>query len=65
MDFKKMTDRAKDLVKDRGGTDSLKEDAAELKDIATGKGSLTDKAKDAAEALKDPGKPGPGSGQSR
>jgi hypothetical protein len=55
VDFKKLSDRAKDLVEKRGGTDSLKEDAAELKEIATGKGSLSDKAKAAAAAIKDPG----------
>jgi hypothetical protein len=58
VDFKKLSDRAKALVERRGGTDSLKEDAAELKDIATGKGSLSDKAKAAAEALKEPGASG-------
>jgi hypothetical protein len=63
MDFKKLTDRAKDLVEKRGGTDSLKEDATELKGIANGEGSLADKAKAAAAALKDPGSDGdaPGS----
>jgi hypothetical protein len=55
VDFKKLGDRAKDLVEKRGGTESLKQDAAELKEIATGKGSLSDKAKAAAAALKDPG----------
>ena len=34
--------------------DSLKEDAEELKDIATGDGSLVDKAKEAAEASRIP-----------
>ena len=58
VDFKKLGDRAKDLVDKRGGTDSLKEDAAELKGIANGKGSLADKAKAAAAALKDPGSKG-------
>jgi hypothetical protein len=58
VDFKRLSDRAKDLVQRRGGTDSLKEDAAELKDIATGKGSVTDKAKAAAAAIKDPGRAG-------
>ena len=58
MDFKKLSDKAKDLVEKRGGTDSLKEDAGELKEIATGKGSLSDKAKAAAAALKDPGAKG-------
>ena len=55
MDFKRLTSRAKDLVEKRGGTDSLKQDAEELKRIAKGQGSLTDKAKAAAAALKDPG----------
>ena len=55
MDFRKLTDKAKDLVDKRGGTDSLKEDAEELKSIASGKGSLSDKAKAAAAAIKEPG----------
>jgi hypothetical protein len=58
MDFKKLTNRAKDLVEKRGGTDALKEDLSELKDIAKGQGSVKDKAKAAAGALKDPGKQG-------
>lgn len=60
MDLKKMADTAKKAVDRRGGTDSLREDAEELKDIATGEGSLTDKAKAAADALKEPGAPGSG-----
>jgi hypothetical protein len=59
VDLKKLTDKAKDLVDKRGGTDSLKEDAAELKDIVGRDDSLVDKAKEAAEALKDPGAEGP------
>ena len=55
MDFKKLADRAKQTVDKRGGTESLKEDAAELKDIATGKGSMKDKGMDAAKAIKEPG----------
>ncbi len=43
------------MVDDRGGVDSLKEDAQELADIAKGKGSLSDKAKEAAAAVKQPG----------
>ena len=58
MDLGKLADEAKKLVDERGGMDSLTEDAEELKDIATGNGSLVDKAKDAAEAVKDPGAPG-------
>ncbi len=55
MDFKKMFDKGKKMVDDRGGVDSLKEDAKELADIAKAKGSLTDKAKEAAAAVKEPG----------
>jgi hypothetical protein len=55
MDFKKLFDKGKKMVDDRGGVDSLKEDAQELADIAKGKGSLTDKAKEAAAAVKEPG----------
>ena len=58
MDFKKLADKAKKVVDDRGGVDSLKEDAEELTGIAKGKGSLTDKTKDAASAIKDPGAKG-------
>jgi hypothetical protein len=55
MDLRRIADKAKELVDRRGGTDSLKEDAAELKDIAGGRGSAADKAKEAFEAIKDPG----------
>ena len=58
VNFRRLADQAKKIVDKRGGTDALKEDAEELKDIATGKGSVKDKAKGAAEAIKDPGKPG-------
>ena len=47
------------LIDKRGGTDALKADAEELKNIATGPGSASDKAKRAADALKDPGAKGP------
>jgi hypothetical protein len=55
MDLDGIVNKAKQMVDERGGTDALKGDAEELKDIATGGGSLTDKAKEAAEALKEPG----------
>lgn len=58
MKFKSLFDKAKKTVDDRGGVQSLKEDAEELKQVATGKGSLSDKAKGAAAAIKDPGAPG-------
>jgi hypothetical protein len=60
MDLGKLADKAKSLVTKRGGTDSLKKDAEELKDIAGGSGSVTDKAHAAADAVRDPGAPGDG-----
>ena len=59
MDFKSLQRKAKQLIDRRGGTDSVKADAEELKDIAKGPGSVTDKAKRAGDALKDPGAKGP------
>ena len=58
INFKRLSDQAKKVVDKRGGMDSLKEDAEELRDIAKGKGSLSDKAKAAGEAVKDPGAKG-------
>jgi hypothetical protein len=60
VNFRRLADQAKKVVDKRGGTDAAKEDAEELKDIATGKGSLKDKARAAGEAIKEPGKPGEG-----
>jgi hypothetical protein len=59
VNLRRLTDQAKKIVEKRGGTDALKEDADELKDIAKGKGGLKDKAKAAGKALKDPGAEGP------
>jgi hypothetical protein len=58
MRFNDLMNKAKKVVDQRGGTEALKQDAEELKNIARGKGSAQDKAKRAAEALKDPGAPG-------
>jgi len=55
---KNLFGKAKREVDKRGGTDSLKEDAEELKKIAKGEGSVTDKAKAATDAVKDPGAKG-------
>jgi hypothetical protein len=55
MDLKSLFNKGKKIVDDRGGVDSLKEDAEELAGIAKGKGSLSDKAKEAAAAVKEPG----------
>lgn len=59
MNLKGLQRKAKQLIDKRGGTDSLREDAEELKDIAKSPGSFADKAKRAADALKDPGAKGP------
>jgi hypothetical protein len=58
VNLKRLADQAKRIVDKRGGTDALKEDAEELKDIARGEGSLKDKAKAATDAVKEPGAPG-------
>ena len=58
VNLRRLTDQAKKIVNQRGGTGALKEDADELKDIAKGQGSLKAKAKAAGEAIKDPGAPG-------
>ena len=58
VNFRRIADQAKKIVDKRGGKDSVKEDAEELKDIARGEGSMKDKAKAAGEAIKEPGKPG-------
>jgi hypothetical protein len=55
MDFKKLANKAKETIDKRGGVESLKGDAEELKKVAQGKGSLSDKAKAAAKAIKEPG----------
>ena len=55
-----LADKAREMFSKRGGTDAAKEDLQELKDIQAGEGSLSDKAKAAVDALKDPGANGPG-----
>lgn len=57
MKLKRLFDKAKKTVDERGGVESLKADAKELKEVATGKGSIADKAKGAAAAIKEPGAP--------
>ena len=56
--LKRMADQAKKVIDKRGGTGALKDDADELKEIAKGEGSLKEKAKSAARAIKDPGAAG-------
>jgi hypothetical protein len=58
VNLRRLTDRAKDAVEKRGGTDALKDDMQELRTIAKSKGSLKEKAQAAKDALKDPGQRG-------
>ena len=69
MDIKEIVGKAKGFVEEHGDdikkgwkelAPGLKDDVAELKSIAKGEGSLTDKAKAAVEAIKDAGKPDAG-----
>lgn len=53
VNFKKLADRAKDVVDKQGGTDALKDRAGRMKAAAAGQGSITDKAKAAASAAKE------------
>lgn len=57
-----LIDKAKSIFTQRGGAQAAKEDAEELKDVAQGPGSTTEKGKAAFEAIKDPGAPGDGAG---
>ena len=55
MNWKAMADKAKQVFQQRGGATAAKEDAEELQNIAQGQGSVADKAKQAAEAIREPG----------
>lgn len=59
MKFNRIADMAKKQLDKRGGMDSLKGDLQEVQEIAKGRGSLKDKAKAAADAVKAPGKATP------
>jgi hypothetical protein len=55
MNWKAMADKAKQTFQQRGGSKAAKEDAEELRNIAHGQGSITDKAKQAEAAIREPG----------
>jgi len=57
MNLGRLANEAKKMIDKRGGMESVKKDALELKNIAGQKGSLAEKAKEAAAALKKPGAP--------
>jgi hypothetical protein len=65
VDVGKLTTQVQGLVKKRGGVSALKDDAMELKDVATSKEGRTDKAQDAVEAVQDPGQAGRGAREAR
>jgi hypothetical protein len=52
MKWNRIADVAKKTLDSRGGTEGLKRDADRLRDIATGPGTPKEKAKRAADALK-------------
>ena len=58
MKLGRLAQMAKQQIDKRGGTDALKQDAQQLSKIAKGPGSAGDKARRAAEAMKEPGAPG-------
>lgn len=53
VNFKKLADRAKDVVDKQGGTEGLKGRAERVKEAASGQGSIGEKAKAAAAAAKE------------
>jgi len=55
----RLADKARQVFNKRGGTEAAKGDLEELKDIHARGGSMSDKAKAAVDALKEPGMKGP------
>ncbi len=53
MDFKRLTEKAKQALDERGGPERLKVEAERLKTIATGPGTPSEKARAATHALKE------------
>jgi hypothetical protein len=54
--WSRLADTAKKAIDSRGGTEGLKRDAEQLREIARGQGSAKEKARRAADALKQPPK---------
>ncbi len=57
MRFNRIADLARQAIDKRGGIDALKQDLGEVRDVATGRGTLREKARAAADALRQPGRP--------
>jgi len=51
MDLKRFTQKAKDALEERGGTDGLKDDVGRAREAASTPGSIKDKALAVKEAL--------------
>ena len=54
MALRDLTDKAKRVFEERGGSERLKQDREALKGIARSEGSLSDKAKAGMERLREP-----------
>jgi hypothetical protein len=54
-----LANKAREMFNKRGGAEAAKGDFQELKDIHSRGGSMSDKAKAAVDALKEPGTKGP------
>ena len=52
MDFKRLTDKARQALDERGGPERLKLEAERLRAIATGPGSAGEKARAAGDVIK-------------
>ena len=52
MDLRRLADKAKQAIDERGGPERLKHEAERLKTIATGPGSASEKARAAGDVLK-------------
>ena len=63
VDWKQMTQKVQGIVKQRGGPKSVEEDAKEVQGISKEDASMSTKAKETAEAIKEPGAPGSQQGQ--
>jgi hypothetical protein len=55
VDFSKLANKAKQIYTKRGGAQAARDDASEVREILRGEGTFAEKAKRAAEALKEPG----------
>jgi hypothetical protein len=53
MDFEKLANKAKEYVDEHGGTEELQQEMKKLEEIAEGEGTLSEKAKAAAQVAKE------------